>query len=488
MLYDKTNPKSIETYGKNMIGRTFEDIAANPVNYNIIASTKFIKESVAETTDSYIANHGKKSYKGGLGTLVEECYFGYKANSDAQPDFPEAGVELKVTPYKETNKGLAAKERLVLTKINYMDIVKEVDFKHSHLWFKSHLILLVWYLHQINNLKSTIDYVQLFTPPDEDLKIIIEDYNKIVAKIKDGKAHELSEGDTLYLGACTKGATSKDRSPQPFSEIPAKPRAFSFKNSYMTYVLNNYIVPGKTVYEPILKESINDFEAFVINKISEYAGKSVEELCDIFKINDSKAKNLQSMLAFRILGVSGNHAAEFEKAGIVVKAIRIAKNGKIKESMSFPTIKYDELALETWENSTFGNYLRDTRFFFVIYEEDAAGTLHLKRCMFWNIPYKDLEGNVRYVWQEMHDIVANGDITLSRGRGNTIENNFPKASVNPVSHVRPHAQNREDTAPLPSGTKVNTTEEGLWPYTDRYTKHCFWLNNSYILDQIKHNS
>ena len=26
------------------------------------------------------------------------------------------------------------------------------------------------------------------------------------AKIAEGKAHELSEGDTFYLGACTKGA------------------------------------------------------------------------------------------------------------------------------------------------------------------------------------------------------------------------------------------------------------------------------------------
>ena len=32
-----------------------------------------------------------------------------------------------------------------------------------------------------------------------------QDYNKIVAKILDVKAHELSEGDTQYLGACRKG-------------------------------------------------------------------------------------------------------------------------------------------------------------------------------------------------------------------------------------------------------------------------------------------
>lgn len=485
MLYDKTNPKSIEAYGKKMIGRTFEDLANNPVDYKIISDTKYFKEDNLSNTSTYATEHAKKSYKGGMGNLVEECFFGYKANSDAEPDFPEAGVELKVTPYKKNSAGFTAKERLVLTMINYFDVVKEEDFFHSHVRNKSKLILLVWYLHQANKIQSSIDYVQLFTPPDEDLEIIIEDYNKIVSKIKDGKAHELSEGDTLYLGACTKAATSNDRRAQPFSDIDAKPRAFAFKNSYMTYVLNNYIIPGKTTYEHIIKAHTTDFESYVVNKISEYAGKTVNELCDIFGISNRSAKNLQSMLAFRILGVSGNQASEFDKAGIVVKSIRISKNGKIKESMSFPTIKYDELALETWEDSTFGNYLRETRFFFVIYNEDQDGILHLNRCMFWNIPYEDLEGNVKAVWQEMHDIVANGKITLSRGKGNSIENNFPKASANPVSHVRPHAQNREDTAPLPPGTKVNTTEKGLWPYEDRYTKHCFWLNNSYILEQIQ---
>ena len=49
------------------------------------------------------------------------------------------------------------------------------------------------------------------------------------------------------------------------------------------------------------------------------------------------------MLAYRMLGIKGNHAEEFEKANIVVKTIRIGKNNKIKESMSFPTFKFKEL-------------------------------------------------------------------------------------------------------------------------------------------------
>ena len=65
-----------------------------------------------------------------------------------------------------------------------------------------------------------------------------KDWNKIVEKIKKGKAHELSESDTCYLGACTKGANNTSLRSQPFSEEPAMQRAFSFKSQFMKKLLN----------------------------------------------------------------------------------------------------------------------------------------------------------------------------------------------------------------------------------------------------------
>ena len=44
--------------------------------------------------------------KGAIGTVVEESWFGYKPNSNPAPDFEEAGVELKVTPYRQTPRGI----------------------------------------------------------------------------------------------------------------------------------------------------------------------------------------------------------------------------------------------------------------------------------------------------------------------------------------------------------------------------------------------
>jgi DNA mismatch repair protein MutH len=314
--------------------------------------------------------------------------------------------------------------------IDYYQVVNE-PFEESHFWNKSKLILLVYYLYMKEikyNLDYKINYSKLFTPPEQDLKIIRHDYYLIVSKIKEGKAHELSEGDTLYLGAATKAATSKDRRKQPFSDELAKPRAFAFKNSYMTYVLNNYIVPGKSTYESIIQdESVDSFEDYVTEKIKHYYGYSVRDLCTEFDIEiEKKPKNLEAMLAYRILGIKGNHAEEFEKASVAVKTIRIGNNDRIKESMSFPTFKFKELINEEWDDCTFGNYLRETRFLFVVYKFDKDNELRLRGCQFWNIPYDDLETHVKSVWEKTKKVVAEGlKITMVNG---VRKNNLPKAS------------------------------------------------------------
>lgn len=471
-LYDKKDPKSIERYGKGMIGKTFRQI------WKENAESGSGSQTLMERTETsrYAERHSQKRYKGGMGNLVEECYFKYKSNSDSNPDFPEAGVELKVTPYKMTKKGMTAKERLILTMINYGELVKESSFEESHVWQKSKLILLVWYLYQSGmvNLDFHIDFVNLFTPPPEDIEIIKEDYRKIQAKVRAGKAHELSEGDTLYLGAATKSSDSSKRTEQPYSDIKAKPRAFSYKNSYMNHILNCYISQGIETYEPIVQkgEHFDDFEGLVISKIDAYRGKSVTELCQIFKIDITKKrpKNLESMLAFRMLGVKGNQAEEFAKANVVVKTIRIKANGKIKESMSFPAFKFKELVQQTWDDCDFGNYLRTTRFLFVVYRFDEEGHLILQGCVFWNIPYKDLEGDVRKVWETTKQVLGAGLVVEIDDKGR-FHNNFPKKRDNPVAHVRPHARNQQDTDELPDGRL--------------YPKQCFWLNNDYILKQLK---
>lgn len=463
IAYDKTSAKSIEEYARLLIGKTFQDV---------------IK---ADSNGFSNLDDGGFSKKGGLGNLLEERYFHYGSNSDARPDFPEAGVELKTTPYKINSKGdKVAKERLVITMIDYMNVINEA-FDESHLWLKARLMLLVYYLYQKeikNRLDYRIDFVSLFTPPEEDLEIIKEDYEKIVDKIRKGLAHELSEADTMYLAACTKSSDSTVRRQQPNSDTPAKPRAFSLKSSYMTYVLNNYVIPNSSsvpLNKPVKVDAIVadgeivSFEKYVYDKIAKYRGQSIEDLCKEFDISpDTPAKNLGALIAYRILGVRSNSAEEFIKAGIKVKTIRVNSDDTITESMSFPAMSFEKIANEEWEDSDFCQLLTETKFFFVVFKYDENGILRLLGCKFWNIPGSDLL-EVESVWKKTKQLI-NGGLVIERINGK-YTSNFPKASENPVSHVRPHARSADDVDILPDGRA--------------FPKQCFWLNNSYILSQIQ---
>ena len=462
-VYDKN---SIERYAQRMVGKTFLELIDDDSNSLI----------VSEDVIPYGASHENKNRKGGLGEIVEERFFHYKSNNISAPDFEEAGVELKTTPYKIlADNRIVAKERLVLCMIDYNSVVNELDFFSSHFWNKSSVLLLVYYLWEKsikNRLFYRIDYVRLFTPIEEDLKIIKNDYSKIVNKIINGFAHELSESDTFYLSACPKASDSSVRRSQPFSNIPAKPRAFAYKSSYMTYVLNNYIIGKTPEYERIdALNEYDDIERYVTKTINEYKGKTFDYLCHHFKINiTKKPKNLGSMLALRMLNVNSNNAEEFAKANVIVKTIRVSQNGKIKESMSFPAFKFNEIISQNWEESDLYEMLNSTKFLFVVYKEDNNGEMRLNHAQFWNIPYSDLNTDVKGVFEKTKYALNHLPYDLKDEKGNNVSI-FPKQSENRVCHVRPHARNAEDTYELPDGRL--------------YTKQCFWLNNSYILEQIK---
>lgn len=480
--YDETDPLSIEMYSQKLIGKTFLDVLNEDSS----------KEIVKEDTSEYGASHENKNRKGGLGELIEECFFHYKCNNDSKPDFDKAGVELKVTPYKiNKNKTLSAKERLIITMIDYENVIND-NFYDSHLWAKSKLILLVYYLYSKdikNRLDYSINYSKLFSPPDEDIEIIKNDFETIINKIKNGKAHELSESDTLYLGAATKASSSADRRLQPFSDIPAKPRAFSFKTSYMTHILNKYMVPNKTTYEPIIKdiESLKGigFKEYITSKINSYTGKTDKELCNILDRTYNNNKAQWYDLSFRMLGIKSNQAEEFLKANIAVKTIRIEEDGKMIESMSFPAFKFKELINEEWEDSSLFKYFDQTSFLFVVFKK-VGNCYVLKGCQFWNMPYDDLNTIVHNGWKDVRNAIINGVIfTPKQTKSGVIYNNsLPKKSNNIIIHVRPHAQ--KSAFKFANGQVVgnlnrdaNELPDGQW-----MTTQSFWINNSYITNQL----
>lgn len=477
--YDPTNPESIENYAIQLTDKTFMDVILEKNNV------------MSDAVEAY----ANKLRKGGLGNLLEEVYFGYKANSNQEADFPEAGVELKVTPYEVTQKGeLRAGERLVLTMINY-DSPIEMEFYKSHAWEKMRLIILIYYWRnkQLNsNLLYKIGFVKLFTPPEADLEIIKQDYDYIVNTIRDGRAHELSEGDTMYLGACTKGANAeKSTVPQYYGDkIPARKRAFCFKNSYMTYVLNHYIA-GKTSDNSILKDANalkeKSFEEILEDIVMKYVGMSDKGLCELFgrEYNNNKAQ--WNDLSCKILGIRDEHADEFEKANIKVKTIRIEENNTMRESMSFPPFKFMDLVEEEYEDSALHDYFDETRLFFFVWKRDGD-VYRVKGCQLWNMPHLDLNVTVRKEWEQYRHIIQYGvkftKCVDSSGKM-SFKNNLPNKSETEVIHVRPHAT--KAAYRFKNGEEYGNVERdaNMLPSGEYMTTQSFWINNSYILKQLK---
>lgn len=444
--------------------------------------------------------------KGDLGQIVEEGWYNYHVNSESEPDFSEAGVELKVSPYKTLNNGQkSAKERLVCGIINYMEEAGK-PFEESAFWHKCKCMCLLSYEWFPGSERGDLhaDHATLVDGyPDEDLLIMKHDYEIIMEKIMDGRAHELSEGMTQYLAPCTKGSTAEASiRTQPFSDVPAKQRAYSLKTTYMTRLLRKYVF-GEEENEHIIK-NISELENRTLEEILEdtirpYYGKTQRELKELFGI-EADSKQLNAVVLQKIFNTSGNiqDTEEFKSAGIKVKTVRLQRNGMPKESMSFPAFKYMDIINEIWEDSEFREQIVPTRFMFVVFNEDEEHEYRLSKIKFWNLPDDD-EEKARFIWEDTVDKIKNDrinfryDPTKDRVENDFIaskeSSNYPLeqedgaiVKTNMVCHVRPHG--RVSAYILRDGFTRRADEIEKWSYPvpngEWASPYSFWFNNSYI--------
>ncbi len=461
MQYDQTDPKSIEEYGKRLVGGSLTMV-----------------QGVQEVPQSEKGLPISGRTRGSLGNVVERYYYDIHPEGDGSPDFKEAGVELKTTPVKKNKNGsYAAKERLVLGMIDYLEETKR-EFKTSSYFKKNEKLMLLSYLHEegktIGDVRFLLAKLYEFDKlPKEDQKIIREDWEKINTKIKANLAHELSEGDTMYLGACTKSATSANRRPQ-VNGPKAKPRAFSYKSSYMTRLLKRELGDDDDIEQLLTERELSEdrsFEQQVIDRFTPYLGKSVSTIAKELGVElKEKQKDKYAVLARAMMGVKKKRIEEFEAAGVTMKTIQLKADGTPKEAMSFPTFKYTEIINEVWDGDEEEDEVRaefqkqlESRFLFVVYkctnvcakEEDRL----LERVFFWTMPTSDLV-EARRVWE----------MTIKRINAGHSDR-LPTSNESNVSHVRPHAKNAEDTYGTPQGEQV--------------TKKCFWLNIGYLKEVCK---
>lgn len=433
--YDESSVESIVEYAKLLIGKSLAE--ASSVNRASL----------------------KAKGKGGLGVLVEWAFFDLELSNKPEPDFEKAELELKTTGLIRKNGQLQAKERLKLTSIDYFEFVDE-DWMKSRVVRKCGRMLLLTYLYEANVELADLRFhdlqlqINLLDPLSVDTAQFQRDYERIQRVIRDGKAHELSSGDTLYLEAITSGAgKGRGLKRQPFSSELAKPRALAIKSSYL-----NALLQGSTS-NALLFSSEATLETETARVFRPYLELSITEIAKRIGLVGSPQSNkgYHRALAISILANGGSSVPELQKADIELKTIRAKASGNLREAMSFPGFKYLDLVEESWESSDFCQRI-ERKFLFVVFQEDSDGTEVLRKVGYWNMPFSDREV-AREVWEETQRRVVAGNYV------------FPKSSESTIAHVRPKAKNAQDLQITPQGTYEK--------------KYAFWLNRSYLEQVVR---
>lgn len=147
--------------------------------------------------------------KAAMSHLIETDYFGIKDNSRSEPDFVDAGIELKVTPLAVTGKGalLRQKERLKIGSVNYHETYEAVRWSDVDLLqHKLNDVLIIWYIHLEDTPRSEFPVVwwSFWSPSTEQEEQMQRDFERTWRVIAEGE--ELTTRMCEFLGTFSDNA------------------------------------------------------------------------------------------------------------------------------------------------------------------------------------------------------------------------------------------------------------------------------------------
>lgn len=341
---------------------------------------KSLKEII--NTDSL--NNEKN--KGAIGNAIQADYFGIAANSRKEADFHHHNIELKVHPIKKNTKGFVAKERLVLSMIDFMKR-NQLSFRDGMVYKKTESMLIIFYLYEenVDPIEFKILKVSHFRLNDTDFDIASVDYTKIHTVIDRGEAHLLTEkGYDILAPARKGGGKDKDLKIQHASHIKAKSRAYSYKSNFMTTYYRSLVDKNIHIINPK-----DNFRKYMIDKLDEFKGKTVEELKTMIDVSKHTvpSDNNKSMIPktiSKLLGAKNgniNSTDEFIANGLEIKTV-VRYNKSIKHShnkanqdMSFRNIDFFDIENNEFEDSEWYTMFTETTYILCLFQEDDERNL-----------------------------------------------------------------------------------------------------------------
>lgn len=405
--------------------------------------------------------------RGEVGHAIE-AFFGIPQNSLSMPDFPGAGIELKVVPLRRTGRGLGVKERTVISLIDYMSLPDESWAAASVR--KKLKILFVFFEHIDEQPKPTfpIREVLLWEPDARTDALLRADWERVFTKVRQGRAHELSESDGAIMGPCTKSATGLARRAQPFGNQPAKPRAWALKPSFTWRLYQAITKPmsAESLLEDLGLNAAEDFEARLLDRFSPFVGRTVEDVGVELAVPPSDAKSYSAAVVRRVFGAKGfrTKIVEFEEMGLTPRTTRVRDDLMPYESLSFPAFRYYPLLEESWEDS---DLLARIEYMLFVPVHGQTKSTPQKDCtlgvpVFWHPSAAELE-LIRREWEIFR-------LEIREGKAD----HLTPASQTKAIHVRPHSRDGRDTDDAPAVGPV--------------VRKSFWLNRPFVQDILQKGS
>ena len=272
--------------------------------------------------------------------------------------------------------------------------------------------------------------VDLIELSEVDKAVIKKDWELIKNKVQRLEAHKLSQSDTQYLIALTKGEEKQKEQPYLNGKAKAKRRAFGYKASYIKHLISNYRFNSEKGYFE-LKANINRYsllrdkhkgniEEAVLEKFNPFIGKTDVQIAKTFNQQNAflqkkdKARwhyNTSLILTGERKKFLSNHIEEFSKSGLTVKTIRVDDNLLPLEEVSFRTQDYKIDKQSVWEDSSLYDEM-SKKFLWVVYKKSDNDIFKLYKVVFWVMPKEDLSF-LKEKWIEYKSKILSKDFNSS---------------------------------------------------------------------------
>jgi len=421
-----------------------------------------------------------KTNKGEVGNFVEKEWFGLKNNSRPEPDFIEAGIELKVSPVKD-NKLKSIKENMKVCSINYSKLIDET-WDESHVKQKVRKVLMIYYLWGKNKeewgSQEILDFDLWILKPNEK-KIRLE-WLHTQNKVAMGLAHKLTASESKILCANTSGTSKRVEQPVQKIEKFASRRSFYFKRKFICDHWQK-VRMRESIQESLGLNTITNYEQSLLDLIHNHKGKTLGEIANKYQFSISKNKDAAATIIKLMLGFKTvkSKIKELDERGTIVKTIPInSNNHSLFEAISFRKIIFKDFIHEEWDESLLVEQL--TRILFVAVSRNKRKGVPIEdrvltKAFFWSPNSNDLK-IIKQEWLTYQKQFNSGlvikKIPVNSKKGfKEVITNIAKESDTKIIHLRPHAQDSNDRDEDSFGTSA--------------VKQSFWLNKKFVEKLLK---